>query len=71
MSTLVYSASAKKAIARYLTTYAQNELSGGSPYLGLHLNVFALAALKQIMQDNGEVTGYSATLAEIKLEKEA
>ena len=71
MTTLVYSVPAEQAIARYLVIYKQMELSGYSPYLNRNLNSFAYAALKQIMQDNGEATGYSATLAEIKLEKEA
>ena len=71
MSTLVYSAAAEKSIARYLDMHAQIELSGYNPQLTVYFNRFAHVVIKQIMLDNDEATGYSATLAEIKLEKEA
>lgn len=73
MSMLFYSASAEKKIATYLDQYAKIVLEGdgGNSYKRTMLNDMAHIALRQIMLDNDETTGYSALKAEIKREQEA
>lgn len=64
MSMLYYSPLAEKKIATYLDMFADKAL-GGEPE---NFDQAAHRALRQIMLDNDETTGYSALKAEIRAE---
>lgn len=68
MSQLFYSVAAEKKLATYLCMLADKEL--GAAFLSESFDALAHGIVRQIMRDNDEITGYAATLAEIKLEKE-
>ena len=68
MSLLFYSAAAEKKVATYLDMLAEKTL--GAAVTPEAFDHAAHRALHQIMLDNDDTTGYSATKAEIKAEKE-
>ena len=69
MKLLYYSSSAEKKFAIYLDMLANKALGGAyTPEMFDHM---AHQALRQIMLDNDEETGYSTTKAEIKMELES